>query len=215
MRNSIELESSKSSRFSILCCGVMDDSVGCRIQQATLLYFLYFCHIMLLLLNHFGCVQLFVSPWTAACQAPLSMAFSSKNTLLQGIILIQGSNLHLLCLLHWQVGSLSPVPPGSMSYHAGNGALRLSTPIYQAWVCLFKHTMLNSLLLLTNSPYLPSLRVFFSVVDIWVTKSRSEVREWLPSQGCLLFSRQIMSDFLQLDGLQHAVAVQIYLWREA
>ena len=50
---------------------------------------------MLLLLNHFSCVQLFVTPWTAACQAPLSMAFSSKNTLLQGIILTQGLNLHL------------------------------------------------------------------------------------------------------------------------
>ena len=54
---------------------------------------------MLLLLNHFSCVQLFVTPWTAACQAPLSMAFSSKNTLLQGIILTQGLNPHLLSLL--------------------------------------------------------------------------------------------------------------------
>ena len=41
-----------------------------------------------------------------------------KNTgvgchfLLQGIFLIQGSNLHLLHLLHWQVGSLPPVPLG-------------------------------------------------------------------------------------------------------
>ena len=40
-----------------------------------------------------------------------------KNTkvgfppLLQGIFLTQGSNLHLLCLLHWQVGSLPLVPP--------------------------------------------------------------------------------------------------------
>ena len=41
---------------------------------------------------------------------------SGKNTgvgchaLLQGIFLTQGSNLHLLCLLHWQVGSLSLAP---------------------------------------------------------------------------------------------------------
>ena len=41
--------------------------------------------------------------WTVACQAPL---FSGKNTevgcrcLLQGIFLTQGSNSHLLCLLH-------------------------------------------------------------------------------------------------------------------
>ena len=40
-----------------------------------------------------------------------------KNTgvgwyaLLQGILLTKGLNLHLLCLLHWQVGSLPLVPP--------------------------------------------------------------------------------------------------------
>ena len=41
-----------------------------------------------------------------------------KNTgvgclfLFQGIFLIQGSNSRLLCLLHWQVGSLPLVLPG-------------------------------------------------------------------------------------------------------
>ena len=46
--------------------------------------------------------QLFVTPWTVACQAPLSMGFPGKNTgvgcqfLLQGIFLTQGSNLGLL-----------------------------------------------------------------------------------------------------------------------
>ena len=34
------------------------------------------------------------------------------HTLLQGIFLTQGLNLSLLCLLHWQVGSLPLVPPG-------------------------------------------------------------------------------------------------------
>ena len=40
-----------------------------------------------------------------------------KNTgvgchgLLQGIFLTQGLNLHLLCLLHWQAGSLPLAPP--------------------------------------------------------------------------------------------------------
>ena len=32
--------------------------------------------------------------------------------LLQGIFLTQGSNLSLLCLLHWQAGSLPLAPPG-------------------------------------------------------------------------------------------------------
>ena len=66
----------------------------------------------------FSRVQLFVTPWTVALQAPLSMGFSGKNTglgyhfLLQDI-LTQGSNPHLPWLLHWQVGSLPLVPPGT------------------------------------------------------------------------------------------------------
>ena len=65
-------------------------------------------------LSDFSRVWLFVTPWTVAHQAPVSMGFSrqecwsGKNTgvgshaLLQGIFLTQGLNLHLLCLLHWQ-----------------------------------------------------------------------------------------------------------------
>ena len=43
-----------------------------------------------------SCVHLFVTPWTVACQAPLSLGFSRKNTgvgchfLLQRIFLTQG-----------------------------------------------------------------------------------------------------------------------------
>ena len=57
-------------------------------------------------------------PWTVARQAPLSMGFSRQEywsklrALLQGIFPTQGSNLHLLHLLHWQVGSLSLAPSG-------------------------------------------------------------------------------------------------------
>ena len=56
--------------------------------------------------------------WTAAHQAPLSMGFSKQeywsgcHALLQGIFPTQGSNPHLLFLLHWQVNSLLLVPPG-------------------------------------------------------------------------------------------------------
>ena len=58
-------------------------------------------------------VWLFPTPWTIACQAPLSMDFPGKNAgvgchfLLQGIFPTQGLNPHLLRLLHWQVGSLA------------------------------------------------------------------------------------------------------------
>ena len=55
---------------------------------------------------------LFVTPQTVACQAPLSMKifrqeyWSGLHFLLHGIFLTQGSNLRLLCLLHWQADSL-------------------------------------------------------------------------------------------------------------
>ena len=51
--------------------------------------------------------------WTAAHQAPPAWDSPDKNTrvgchaLLQGIFQIQGSNQHLLCLLHWQVRSFT------------------------------------------------------------------------------------------------------------
>lgn len=35
---------------------------------------LYMC-----VLSHFSCVQLFTTPWTAACQATLSMGFSQQD----------------------------------------------------------------------------------------------------------------------------------------
>ena len=56
-----------------------------------------------------GRIGLFVTLWTVAHQAPLSMGFSRQkywNGLpfpLPGDLLIQESNLHLLCLLNWQV----------------------------------------------------------------------------------------------------------------
>ena len=70
-------------------------------------------------LSHFSRVQLSVTLWTVACQAPLSMP--GKNTgvgchaLLQGIFSTQGSKLCILCPLHWQVGSLPLAPPGKPS----------------------------------------------------------------------------------------------------
>ena len=51
----------------------------------------------------------FVTPWTVAHQAPLSMGFPRQEYWsglpfpTPGIFPTQGSNPHLLCLLHWQV----------------------------------------------------------------------------------------------------------------
>ena len=54
--------------------------------------------LRVLVLSHFSHIQLFVTLWTVAHQAPLSRGFPGKNTgvgchfLLQGIFLTQGSN---------------------------------------------------------------------------------------------------------------------------
>ena len=63
------------------------------------------------------------------CSLPglLSMGFPDKNTgigchfFLQGIFLTQGSSLHPLCLLHWQVNSLPHLPLGKpLKQHASD-----------------------------------------------------------------------------------------------
>ena len=68
------------------------------------------------LLRRFSHVRLFVTLRTVACQAPLSMDSPGKNTgagchaFLQGMFPTQGSNPRLLCLLHWQTGSIPLIP---------------------------------------------------------------------------------------------------------
>ena len=74
--------------------------------------------VRLCMLSCFSHALLFIAMWAVAHQAPLSMGFPGKNTgvgchdLLQAIFPTQGSNLSLLCLLHWQAGSLPLAPPG-------------------------------------------------------------------------------------------------------
>ena len=74
--------------------------------------------IFLCMLSCFSHVQLIATLWTVAQWTPLSLRFSRQkywNGLpfpSPGHLPSQGSNPCLLCLLHGQAGSLSPVPPG-------------------------------------------------------------------------------------------------------
>ena len=60
----------------------------------------------------FSPVQFFATLWGVAHRAPLSMNSPRKNSgvgchfLLQGIFPTQGSNPHVLHLMHWQTDSL-------------------------------------------------------------------------------------------------------------
>ena len=80
-------------------------------------YSTLFTSICACVLSHLSRVRLFVTLWTVAHQALLSMGFSGKNAgvgchaLLQEIFPTQGPDLCLLNLLHWQMGSLPLAPP--------------------------------------------------------------------------------------------------------
>ena len=68
----------------------------------------------------FSCVRLIVTLWTVARQALCPWDSPGKingvdcHALLQGTFTTQGSNLQLLCLLYWQVGSLPLAPLGKL-----------------------------------------------------------------------------------------------------
>ena len=77
------------------------------------------------LLSH---VRLSATPWTVACQAPLSMGFPGKNTgvgyhfLLQGIFPTQGSNLGLpLCRQALNCQPTWPIRCAHMKLELGTG----------------------------------------------------------------------------------------------
>ena len=81
-----------------------------------------------------------MTPCTVAHQLPPSLDSPGKNTevgwhfLLQRIFPTQGSNLSLLHLLHWPVGSLPLAPPGNLK----SGCFTLHTQIYCSEFCALK-----------------------------------------------------------------------------
>ena len=72
-------------------------------------------------LSRFSYVQLFVTLWNLACQAPLSMEIF-QSRILEWVAVpssrrsSQSSDMNLLCLLHCQVGSLPPIPLGNTTH---------------------------------------------------------------------------------------------------
>ena len=81
-------------------------------------WFLHWVAMCACVLSHFSHVRLFVTLWTIALQAPLSMGISKQEHWSglpcppPGDLPTQGLNL---CLLHWQESSLPPPPPGKPS----------------------------------------------------------------------------------------------------
>ena len=97
------------------------------------------CEFILLLFSHQVMSDYFVTPWTVAPQAPLSMGFPRQDTgvgchfLLQGIFPTQGLNPGLP---HWQAESLLLRHLGSPRIYLGNCKLFIGPellPFRQSW----------------------------------------------------------------------------------
>ena len=86
-------------------------------------------------------VWLYATPWTVACQAPLSMGFSRQKYWsgllchLPGDLPNPGIGPSLFPLLHWQAGSLPLAPPGKPSDLWGM-SIYLATQAAPSWVDL-------------------------------------------------------------------------------
>ena len=91
---------------SLLCC--------CNLSKNTTWLSAHASPLRVCMLSRFSHVWLFATPWTVAHQAPLSMGFSRQEywSGLSG----PGLNLSLLCLLHWEVGSLPPCHLGGLHH---------------------------------------------------------------------------------------------------
>ena len=86
-------------------CSLPGSSV-CRILQTRILE-------RVALTSRFSRVHLCATSWTVVCQdSPGKNTGVGCHFLLQGIFQTQGWNPHLLCLLHWQPGSLLLAPSG-------------------------------------------------------------------------------------------------------
>ena len=79
----------------------------------TTIWFGWSINLCVRVLSH---VWLFVTPWTVTCQAPLSIDFS-RQEYWSGLPFPPPRDLpdpgNNLCLLHWQMDSLSLSPPGA------------------------------------------------------------------------------------------------------
>ena len=92
------------------------------------------------MLGSFSQVWLFATLWTVWTRLLCPLDSPGKNTgvgchgLLQGIFPTQGLNLHLLCFLHWQVGSFPLVLPGKLiMINVSKKCTEIWTLVYWCW----------------------------------------------------------------------------------
>ena len=120
------------------------------------------------------------------------------HALLQGIFLTQGSNPWLLCLLHWQAGSLSLTLPkknqgrcflvleieetGSVSKHSSGFPF---PPLCVFLYPHYQHKGLSEIIWLTNGPIINNIDPSYITHLLHINDT-----EWVPLRALLLFRRK-------------------------
>ena len=152
--------------------------------------------------------QLFVTPWLqrfmwlfGTCQFLCLWDFPGKITgvgchaLLQGIFPTQGLNLHLLCLLNWQVDSLPLMPPGK--------PMPSWDQDLHTWLWAVEHTLFWFLLAYATHCILPlwSLWPFFFI----------SIRTSAFSAGIPLHSPIVSDQFLQIGSFAFFPSCIVFL----
>ena len=176
-------------------------------------------------------VLIFVTPWTASHQSPLTMGFlrqeywSGCHFLLQGIFPTQGSFPHLLCLLYWQVDSL---PLAYLSHISENKIIEKSRAQTQTQKYTLNysrdniecavgqnHTQENttSLVIGTNIlqyQFLRNILLFlsfffflFTKIKMFTSSKQSCIMYFGENLNSVQFSCSVMSDYLQPHESQH------------
>ena len=122
-----------AANITIIHLGTLETTIGwvCKSSQPTVNYdwartlFISYLHMIPLeqrvcVISRFSHVWLFAALWTIACQTLLSMGILQARILewvampSTGIFPTQRLYSCLVCLLHWQVGSLPLVPLGTI-----------------------------------------------------------------------------------------------------
>ena len=158
-------------------------------------------------LSCFSCVQLFVTLWTVAHQAPLSVGFSRQEYWRGLTCSLPADLLHpgiqpASRLLYWQMGSLPLAPPGKPSR------------VYML-IQLFLKPM-NHFIKRSLSGYLKNLEIIISFSTLWTSDSNGLAAFALGLLGTLRTQTSLLVDVNSYRGKpRNSAAASIHHVNEA